>query len=233
MSAPQPPQSPPPGWWQASDGNWYSPEVHPSASQPPWAVPPSAGAVSVTGRGARPWWKRKRVLLPAAVAGLAAVGSLSDDGGVGQVQVTGRQGDDAALTTMTTPATTTTPVTAAIAATTTPPTMAPPPPPAPSTTVAAPTTTTPPPSPTTAAPPLSTAPPTTRQPPTTTTALAVLGTMAAARDGCDPNYAGACVPPYPPDVDCTELPDQDFQVVGRDVHGLDRGGTPGLACESD
>lgn len=29
---------------------------------------------------------------------------------------------------------------------------------------------------------------------------------AAAPAACDPNYTGACVPPYPPDVDCKDIP---------------------------
>ena len=49
---------------------------------------------------------------------------------------------------------------------------------------------------------------------------------------CDPNYSGACVPPYPPDVDCGDLSAKGFRVVGTDVHRLDRD-KDGLACESD
>ena len=34
---------PPPGWWQASDGNWYAPELHPAApAQPPPPQPMAA-----------------------------------------------------------------------------------------------------------------------------------------------------------------------------------------------
>ena len=47
---------------------------------------------------------------------------------------------------------------------------------------------------------------------------------------CDPNYAGACVPPYPPDVDCADI-GQPVRVVGDDRHGLDRDGD-GWGCES-
>jgi micrococcal nuclease len=47
---------------------------------------------------------------------------------------------------------------------------------------------------------------------------------------CDPNYAGACIPPYPPDVDCGQLAANGFQVVGVNVHGLDRD-HDGIACE--
>jgi Domain of unknown function (DUF4190) len=52
-SAPSPPSPPPapptqsspaPGWWQASDGNWYPPESAPSYRPPPAYGPPSGYA---------------------------------------------------------------------------------------------------------------------------------------------------------------------------------------------
>jgi endonuclease YncB( thermonuclease family) len=52
--------------------------------------------------------------------------------------------------------------------------------------------------------------------------------------GCDPNYAGACVPPYPPDLDCGELRALGLalpvRVVGSDPHRLDADGDR-LGCE--
>jgi micrococcal nuclease len=51
--------------------------------------------------------------------------------------------------------------------------------------------------------------------------------------GCDPNYAGACVPPYPPDIDCDYLRDRNLapvRVVGSDPHRLDADGDR-LGCE--
>lgn len=48
--------------------------------------------------------------------------------------------------------------------------------------------------------------------------------------GCDPNYSGACVPRYPPDVDCSDV-GTTVRVVGRDVHNLDADGN-GWGCES-
>jgi hypothetical protein len=56
---------------------------------------------------------------------------------------------------------------------------------------------------------------------------------AAASATCDPNYAGGCVPPYPPDVDCADiraLRIAPVRVIGTDVHRLDRDGD-GLGCE--
>jgi hypothetical protein len=49
--------------------------------------------------------------------------------------------------------------------------------------------------------------------------------------GCDPNYEGACVPVDQGDVDCGDLAETDFDVVGDDVDGLDGDGD-GIACES-
>ncbi|MGE3796094.1 MAG: thermonuclease family protein [Dehalococcoidia bacterium] len=53
---------------------------------------------------------------------------------------------------------------------------------------------------------------------------------AVPRGGCDANYAGACIAVYPPDVNCNEIPDRNFRVVGQDVHRLDVDGD-GIACE--
>lgn len=40
----EPPPAPPvPGWWLASDGNWYPPEATPGAPPPPYGVPPAYG----------------------------------------------------------------------------------------------------------------------------------------------------------------------------------------------
>jgi ABC-type Fe3+-hydroxamate transport system substrate-binding protein len=73
---------------------------------------------------------------------------------------------------------------------------------------------------TTTAAPTTTAVPTTTAPPP----------PPARAASCDPNYAGACVPPYPPDVDCGDV-GQPVQVVGSDPHGLDRD-ADGAGCES-
>ncbi|WP_217920731.1 thermonuclease family protein [Miltoncostaea oceani] len=52
----------------------------------------------------------------------------------------------------------------------------------------------------------------------------------ASSGDCDPNYAGACIAPGPPDVDCIAIPDRNFRVIGVDVHRLDVDGD-GIACE--
>jgi micrococcal nuclease len=52
---------------------------------------------------------------------------------------------------------------------------------------------------------------------------------ASATGRCDPNYTGACVPPFPPDVDCADV-GRPVTVVGSDPHGLDSDGN-GRGCE--
>lgn len=55
---------PPTGWWQAQDGRWYPPQ---DTMAPPqqWAAPESAS---------RPFWKKKRFLIPLGVLLLLIVG---------------------------------------------------------------------------------------------------------------------------------------------------------------
>jgi micrococcal nuclease len=68
------------------------------------------------------------------------------------------------------------------------------------------------------------APPTAPAPPSPPSA------PVPAAPGCDPNYSGACIPVYPPDVNCSEISDRNFRVVGEDVHRLDID-RDGIACE--
>ena len=48
---------------------------------------------------------------------------------------------------------------------------------------------------------------------------------------CDPSYPDVCIAPYPPDLDCDEVPYANFRVIGSDPHGFDRDGD-GIGCES-
>lgn len=48
---------------------------------------------------------------------------------------------------------------------------------------------------------------------------------------CDPGYSGACIPAYPPDLDCTGVDAQGFSVEGDDPHGFDADGD-GIACDA-
>ena len=47
---------------------------------------------------------------------------------------------------------------------------------------------------------------------------------------CDPSYSGACVPPFPPDVNCADVNGTNIQVNGTDSHKLDAD-KDGIACE--
>ena len=47
---------------------------------------------------------------------------------------------------------------------------------------------------------------------------------------CDPNYSGACIPPYPPDIDCPDAGAEGFRSTGSDPHGFDAE-DDGIACE--
>lgn len=60
--------------------------------------------------------------------------------------------------------------------------------------------------------------------------------QSQAQDGCDPNYADACVP-IASDVDCAggsgngpAYVQGPVRVVGTDIYGLDRDGD-GIGCE--
>jgi micrococcal nuclease len=48
---------------------------------------------------------------------------------------------------------------------------------------------------------------------------------------CDPSYPGVCIAPYPPDLNCGDIPYKNFKVVGSDPHGFD-GDNDGIGCES-
>lgn len=52
-----------------------------------------------------------------------------------------------------------------------------------------------------------------------------------SRGGCDSSYPTVCIPPYPPDLDCDDVPHRRFKVVGTDPHGFD-GDRDGVGCES-
>lgn len=88
-------------------------------------------------------------------------------------------------------------------------------------TLVPPTNTSAPPTATTAAKPTNTSVPPTPVPPTAT---------PKPQPACDPNYTGACVPPYPPDVNCPQIPVKNFRSIGSDPHRLDAD-HDGIACE--
>jgi micrococcal nuclease len=54
----------------------------------------------------------------------------------------------------------------------------------------------------------------------------------SANAKCDPNYQG-CIPPYPPDLDCTDIKRMGLapiRVIGTDVHKFDGDGD-GIGCD--
>jgi hypothetical protein len=50
-------------------------------------------------------------------------------------------------------------------------------------------------------------------------------------DDCDLSYPDVCIPPFPPDLDCPEVPHTNFKVLPPDLHDFDREGD-GIGCES-
>lgn len=60
----------------------------------------------------------------------------------------------------------------------------------------------------------------------------VTTTKATTNAMCDPNYLG-CIPPYPPDLDCTDIKRMGLapiRVIGVDVHKFDGDGD-GIGCD--
>jgi hypothetical protein len=53
----------------------------------------------------------------------------------------------------------------------------------------------------------------------------------AQKDNCDSSYPDICIPPFPPDLDCSDIADKDFTVLPPDPHGFDRDGD-GIGCET-
>jgi micrococcal nuclease len=47
---------------------------------------------------------------------------------------------------------------------------------------------------------------------------------------CDHSYPDVCIPPPPPDLDCTDVPHKRFRVMGEDPHRFD-GNHDGVGCE--
>lgn len=52
---------------------------------------------------------------------------------------------------------------------------------------------------------------------------------SAGGGNCDPGYR-PCIPPYPPDLDCSDV-DGPIRVLGDDPHGFDADGD-GIGCDS-
>ncbi len=48
---------------------------------------------------------------------------------------------------------------------------------------------------------------------------------------CDPSYPTVCIPPPPPDLDCSDIPYTNFEVKPPDPHNFDSDGD-GVGCEA-
>ena len=56
------------------------------------------------------------------------------------------------------------------------------------------------------------------------------GTTGSSTSGnCDPAYPGVCIPPPPPDLDCSDVPYRNFTVLPPDPHHFDGNGD-GIGC---
>ena len=51
-----------------------------------------------------------------------------------------------------------------------------------------------------------------------------------SRGGCDPAYPDVCIPPPPPDLNCSEISARNFRVLSPDPHRFDVDGD-GIGCE--
>jgi len=66
--------------------------------------------------------------------------------------------------------------------------------------------------------------------PTPTTPTPTPPQQQPGRSKCDPSYPDVCIPPPPPDLDCSDIPYRRFRVLPPDPHGFDRN-RDGIGCE--
>jgi len=55
--------------------------------------------------------------------------------------------------------------------------------------------------------------------------------IVESENNCDPSYPDVCIPTYPPDLNCKDVPYKKFKVLQPDPHGFD-GNKDGIGCES-
>jgi hypothetical protein len=67
--------------------------------------------------------------------------------------------------------------------------------------------------------------------PSSTPSLVATPTGGSGNGNCHPAYRSVCIPPPPPDLDCGDVPYDNFEVLPPDPHNFDREGD-GLGCES-
>jgi hypothetical protein len=58
-------------------------------------------------------------------------------------------------------------------------------------------------------------------------------TPAASAGNCDRAYPDVCIAPPPPDLDCKDVPHQNFRVLPPDPHRFDGKDKDGIGCESN
>lgn len=51
------------------------------------------------------------------------------------------------------------------------------------------------------------------------------------QSNCDSSYPDFCIPPAPPNLNCPDISQKGFSVIGSDSHGFDRD-KDGVGCES-
>jgi hypothetical protein len=54
--------------------------------------------------------------------------------------------------------------------------------------------------------------------------------VGEGEESCEPSYPDSCILPPPPDLDCDDVSEQNFRVVGSDPHRFDGDGD-GFGCE--
>lgn len=59
----------------------------------------------------------------------------------------------------------------------------------------------------------------------------VVNTPKIIQNQCDSSYPSICIAPYPPDLNCGDIPYTNFTVLQPDPHGFDRD-KDGIGCES-
>lgn len=70
--------------------------------------------------------------------------------------------------------------------------------------------------------------------PTSTGTATNTPTITPTRDPaqCDPSYPTVCIPPPPPDLNCSDIPHRNFVVLPPDPHGFDTD-NDGIGCEQN
>jgi micrococcal nuclease len=66
---------------------------------------------------------------------------------------------------------------------------------------------------------------------TTSNPMTVTTAPSGPTGNCDPAYPTVCIPRYPPDLDCKDIPFKRFKVLPPDPHKFDAD-NDGLGCES-